>query len=106
MNKNIAYRYLRFRSVRYGFIRGTAVARHLRITLTRLTTLDGMPGIGSIGPASEKKLNRHNAIRYAKRNGYAAFFRYTFFDGWRGNLRCVKDRELRKGKWPPKRIHV
>lgn len=101
MTEHIVFRYLKFRSKR-GFVRGTAICRHLRIPAPRLIELNGHCGVGSFGPADHNPKARHLWRRYAKRNVYMADFRYFFECD--GRYHCVRQRELRNGRLPPRRV--
>jgi len=97
INENKVYRYLKLRSRRNGFIRGTTVCRHLNIRFKDLKKLDDINGIGSIGVAAYEMKTRE-ARRYAKRNAYCADFRGMF--RLNDRIYCIKQKKIRKGKNP------
>lgn len=100
MNEKIIKRYLRIKSKRRGFIRGTLICKHLGIPLRQAIQLESIAD-GSFGPVRMKSpVTLQAQYSYARDNAFMVDNpAYYIIDG---HFRHTTHRPLRKGKQLPR----
>lgn len=94
-----AYRYLKRKD---KFVRALVLCKNLSISFKELQRMNDSEMVSSFGPVEDGKLFRQFQLaRYAKYNLYCAGNRRLWI--YKGEIICGGSKNLRKGKYPPKR---